>query len=509
MRSESPPAADAAPDPPPTPTPTPDPFPGRRIHFVGIGGSGMSGLARIALDRGARVTGTDAGDSPATDDLRAAGIEVAVGDDDIAAAIPDACDLVVASAAIPPDHPARRVAAERGIPVASYAEAVGMAMHGRTGVSIAGTHGKSTTTSLLAHGLVTCGLDPSFIAGAHCPQLGGGWRVGAERIGSDGTERPGVFVAEACEFNRSFHHHRPTVGLINNVEEDHLDFYGSIDEIVESFRDFARLLPPEDDGGLLLIAHEGAHRREITAGLRCRVRTFGFSPAADFQVVFDAAAGRLGILEHGAWITQWDSRLAGDHNALNAAAAAILGHALGADWDDLAAALADFEGVDRRMQRLGTVATSDGGEALVIDDYGHHPSECDATLRALRTRFQPRRLICVFQPHQHSRTRFLLEQFATAFGQADLVIVPEIFFVRDSEEERRRISAADLVDRLRARGTTAMHVHPFDAIVEHLEEVLRGDDLVVVMGAGPVWRIGRGLVDRSAARRTDREASAP
>jgi UDP-N-acetylmuramate--alanine ligase len=194
---------------------------------------------------------------------------------------------------------------------------------------------------------------------------------------------------------------------------------------------------------------------------------------------------------------------------LNAAAAAILGHELGADWDAMAAALADFEGVDRRMQRLGTVATRDEGEALVIDDYGHHPSECEATLRALRTRFQPRRLICVFQPHQHSRTRFLLEQFATAFGQADLVIVPEIFFVRDSEEERRRISAADLVDRLRARGTTAMHVHPFEAIVEHLEEVLRGDDLVVVMGAGPVWRIGRSLVERGAERRTGGESIAP
>jgi UDP-N-acetylmuramate--alanine ligase len=498
MRSSSSAAADAASNL--HDTPSTDPFRGRRIHFVGIGGSGMSGLARIALDRGALVSGTDAGESKAIDDLRAAGIDVATGEDDSATRLPDDCDLVVASAAIRPDHPCRQAAAARGIRVVSYAEAVGMAMHGRTGVSIAGTHGKSTTTAMLAHSLVACGLDPSFIAGAHCPQLGGGWRVGAERIESDGDSRPGVFVAEACEFNRSFHHHRPTVALVNNVEEDHLDFYGSIDEIVESFRDFARLLPPEADGGSLLIAHEGAHRREITAGLRCRVRTFGFSPAADYQVVFDAAAGRIGILEDGVWITQWNSRLAGDHNALNAAAAAILAHWLGADWDEIAAALADFEGVDRRMQRLGTVATPDGGEALVIDDYGHHPSECEATLRALRARYHPRRLICVFQPHQHSRTRFLLEQFATAFGQADLVIVPEIFFVRDSEEERRRISASDLVDRLRARGTTAMHAHPFEAIVEHLEEVLRGDDLVVVMGAGPVWKIGRSLVDRGDAR---------
>ena len=473
-----------------------DPFDGRHVHLLGIGGSGMNGLARIMLDRGARCSGADAQDSEVVEALRTTGIPVSTGQDPEAAHLPDACDLVVASAAIPPDHPVRTLAASRGIPVLSYAEGIGLAMAGRTGVSIAGTHGKSTTTSMLAHILVRSGIDPSFIAGAHCPQLGGGWRVGAASVEQGSERRPGVFVAEACEFNRSFHHHRPTIALVNNVEEDHLDFYGSIDEIVESFRGFAGLLPTAEDGGRLLIAHEGAHRREITAGLDCEVATFGFSPGADFQVFLDAKAGRMGLLENGAWLASWDTRLAGEHNALNAGAAAVLAHWLGADWDDVATALADFEGVDRRMQRLGEVATRDGGRAVVIDDYGHHPSECEATLRALRTSMDPRRLICVFQPHQHSRTRFLLDQFAHAFGQADLVLVPEIFFVRDSEEERRRISAADLVDRLREQGTHAMHAHPFAAIVEHLEEVLQDDDLVVVMGAGPVWRIGRDLVDR-------------
>ncbi len=464
----------------------------------------MNGLARIMLDRGADCTGADAEATEVVAALRQTGMTIATGDDPEAQRLPEACDLLVASAAIPSDHPVRTLAEGRDIPVLSYAEGIGLAMAGRTGVSIAGTHGKSTTTSMLAHVLVRCGLDPSFIAGAHCPQLGGGWRVGAAETGEADDRRPGVFVAEACEFNRSFHHHRPTVALVNNVEEDHLDFYGSIDEIVESFRGFAGLLPAAEDGGRLLIGHEGAHRREISAGLDCEVATFGFSPGADFQVFLDAKAGRMGLLENGAWLASWNTRQAGEHNALNAGAAAVIAHWLGADWDDIASALADFEGIDRRMQRLGDVVTRDGGVATVIDDYGHHPSECEATLRAIRTSMDPRRLICVFQPHQHSRTRFLLDQFAHAFGQADLVLVPEIYFVRDSEEERRRISAADLVDRLRAQGTHAMHAHPFAAIVEHLEEVLQDGDLVVVMGAGPVWKIGRSLVDRATHGEPDR-----
>jgi UDP-N-acetylmuramate--alanine ligase len=480
-------------------------FRGRFVHFAGVGGSGMSGLARMIQRRGAACSGTDSIDGPLVEELRATGMAVSVGDTEASATLPAACDLLIASAAIPSTHPLLLDADRRGIEVLSYAEAVGRAMLGRTAVSIAGTHGKSTTTSMLAHVLVHCGLDPSFIAGANCRQLGGGSRVGADRLPNRpddpaAGDRPGIFVAEACEFNRSFHHHHPTIALINNVEEDHLDFYASIDEIVESFHDFAKILPPADSGGRLLIAHEGGHRREISAGLRCGVATFGFSPDADHQVFFDASARRIGILEHGAFVAEWTTRLAGHHNALNAAAAGILAHWLGADWDDVATALAAFEGVDRRMQRLGTMPTADGGTATIFDDYGHHPSECEATLRALRVAENPARLICVFQPHQHSRTRFLLDQFAHGFSQADLVVVPRIHFVRDSEEERRRISSGDLVERLRSNGTSAMHVHPFEAIVEQLEAIGRDGDLIVVMGAGPVWQIGRSLVDRATDR---------
>lgn len=483
-------------------------FSGKHVYLIGIGGSGMSGLARMLAARGALVRGSDAIRSELTDTLVDAGIEVTVGKP--TGLLPSRCELVIASAAIPPDHPEVLAAQARGIETISYAEALGLAQRGRTAVSIAGTHGKSTTTGMLSHVLVACGLDPSVIVGATVPQLGGGSRTGSLTIaGGSLAGRPGILVCEACEFNRSFHHHRPTIALINNVEEDHLDCYGSLDEIVRSFHEFAMLLPDAREGGRLLIADEGAHRREIAAGVRAEVATFGFSPLADYQVVFDAKAGRVGLLQEGSWLAQWTLPLFGDHMALNSAAAAVLASWLGADWDEISESLATFRGVDRRMQRLGvrSVATAFGtGDVTVYDDYGHHPTECEKTLRALRAHEAPARLICVFQPHQHSRTRFLLEQFASSFANADLVIVPHIYFVRDSEVEKTRVSAADLVDRLRQRGTQAMHLYPFEAIVEQLESICRPGDLVVSMGAGPVNAVTLEFLRRADASRKSRSA---
>jgi UDP-N-acetylmuramate--alanine ligase len=483
-------------------------FRAKRIDFLGIGGCGMCGLARMLRARGAIVSGSDAVASAETQSLQAEGIPVRA--DQSGRAIPDRCDLIIASAAIKADHPEVLAAAARGIDVITYAEALGLAQAGRTAVSLAGTHGKSTTTAMLAHVLITCGLDPSFIVGATCKQIGGGSRTGGETIPAGPLQgKPGVLLCEACEFNRSFHHHRPQIGLINNIEEDHLDIYGSLDEIVKAFHEFAALIPSAKDGGRLLIAFEGAHRREVTAGVSCAVETFGFNPSADYQVFYDAGSQRVGVLQEGVWLSQWTIRMPGDHMALNSAAAAILAHWLGAEWDEIAAALGTFEGVDRRMQRLGERAVRGGGKVVVFDDYGHHPTECDRTLRALRAVEKPKRLICVFQPHQHSRTRFLLDQFAQSFSVADVVIVPHIYFVRDSEVEKTRISAADLVDRLRQRGVTAMHLYPFEAIVEQLEVMCQDGDLVVIMGAGPVWKIGAAFLEGGRKAEPDATIQAP
>lgn len=461
--------------------------PGVRAWFTGIGGCGMSGLARLAAARGVHVRGSDAVATDVTQALLDEGIAVTNGHGDLPADV----DLLVHSAAVDADHVELQAARAAGIHVISYAQGLGLAQHNRLGVSIAGTHGKSTTSAILAWILLDTGLDPGFIIGAHCPQLGGGWRLGAATIPSGPhAGEGGILIAEACEFNRSFHHHRPTLGLITNVEEDHLDIYGSLEAIIEAFRVFASVLPPAEDGGSLLIAHDGAHRGVITPGLQCLVKTYGFHPEADYQVIFDQHACRVGILRDGMWVAHWTTHVPGAHMALNAAAAVILAHQLGTEWTEAAEAAERFEGLDRRMQHLGERAVADG-TVTVYDDYGHHPTEIERTLRALRVAEDPNRLICVFQPHQHSRTRFLLEQFAQSFSDADDVIVPDIYFVRDSEAEQKKVSSADLVDRLLKRGVQARHVPDFDAIVDLLHTELSHGDLLVIMGAGPVWTIGR------------------
>ncbi len=461
--------------------------------MIGIGGCGMSGLARMLQARGLAVGGSDAAASDITRSLARDGFDVGIG----GGAVPGDVDLVIASAAVAADHPEWAAAAARGVPCIHYATALGLVQQDRLGVSIAGTHGKSTTAAMLAWILIDTELDPGFIIGAHCDQIGGGSRLGASTIphGPHAGEG-GILITEACEFNRSFHHHRPTIGLINNVEEDHLDIYEGLEEIVDAFGGFAALLPPADEGGSLLIAHDGARRGGITPPLECHVSTFGFHPEADYQVVWDAAVRRAGILREGMWVTQWTNTMPGAHNALNAAAAVILAHQLGTEWDDAADAIARFRGVDRRMERLG-VRTLAGGDVTVYTDYGHHPTEIEKTLRSLRAAEDPRRLVCVFQPHQHSRTRFLLDQFAESFSAADEVIVPDIYFVRDSAAERKKVCAEDLVERVRQRGVEAWHDADFDRIVANLEAHLEGGDLLVVMGAGPVWTIARDFMERS------------
>lgn len=464
----------------------------------------MSGLARMLKGRGASVRGSDAYPSAFTRALQGEGVEV--GFEQTTGALPEDVDVVVASAAIQPDNEQMVEAVRRGLEVIGYAEALGRCLRGRTGVAIAGTHGKSTTTAMLGVALTESGLDPTVIVGATCAQLsedGGtatGFRLGAERI----PEGPmagaaGVILAEACEFNRSFHNYRPKVASISSVEADHLDIYGSLDAVVQAFREFAALVAPAEEGGRLIIAHEGAHRREVTAGVKCAVETIGFSPAADWGITYFRDARRVTLRRGREEAASWRLGLPGEHMAFNSAMACALAMTLGADARRVERALEGFRGVDRRVQNLG-----ERGGVIVYDDYGHHPTEIDATLRALREFHRPGerggRLICVFQPHQHSRTRFLLEEFAQAFSQADVVIVPHIYFVRDSEIEKTRVSAADLVDRLRERGIRAMHLYPFAAIVEQLEGMTRAGDVVAVMGAGPVWEVARDFMEAGKSR---------
>jgi UDP-N-acetylmuramate--alanine ligase len=452
-------------------------FAGKRVHFIGIGGCGMSGLARMLLHGGAIVTGSEPKPNPQTFQLTSLGAKISR--DQMGELLTRETDLVVRTAAVPDNNREFSAAQAYGIPSIKYADLLGQVMAERYGIAVAGTHGKSTTTAMIAYTMLQCGADPSFVVGGTVPQLGGGSRSG---LGS-------AFVAEACEFDRSYHKLHPRVAIITNIEEDHLDCYKDIDEIVESFRQFAQLVPAN---GLILANGEDPRVLQALAGLKVPMEMVALSPGFSWSTratgIFNGC--HCGEVSYkGKVVAQLNLSVAGLHNLFNATVAVAACATYGIDPAKAAKAIAGFTGVDRRMTEVGTV-----NGAIVVDDYGHHPTEIRATLKAIRERYQPQRLFCIFQPHQHSRTRFLLEDFATSFAEADETIVPDIYFVRDSEAERQRVSSNDLVDRIRLTGQKAQHLPDFSAIVGYLKNQIRSGDLVVTMGAGNVWEIGRDLV---------------
>ena len=451
----------------------------RKIHFVGVGGCGMSGLAGLLARRGTRVSGSDARGSAVLDRLAASGVPVTTEQN--AAAIPLDADLVVASAAIPPEHPELVEARRRGLLVVKYAELLGAVMARCDGIAIAGTHGKSTTTAWLAFVLRHAGLDPSFVVGATVPQLGGGSGVG------DGPH----FVAEACEFDRSFLNLHPRRAAVLNIEEDHLDCYADLRAIREAFVAFAGGVPAD---GLIVLNGADPQCRLIRPSLSARVQTFGTSADDDWRatdLVLQDGCYTFNIVHEGKNLGFVRTQLAGLHNVQNALAVAALAFDCGLPWAQIASGLAEFHGANRRLELRG-----DLGGVRVVDDYGHHPTEIRATLQAARERFAPRRLWCVFQPHQHSRTRFLLQDFAESFKQADRTLVPDIYFVRDSQREREMVRAQDLVDEIRRRGGDAVYVPQFEAIVQLLVAEAQPGDVVLTLGAGNIWKVADELVQR-------------
>lgn len=453
----------------------------RSAYLVGLEGVGMSGAARLLLGRGIHVAGSDRAPGARCADLAALGVAVSAGEDP--AALPTALDLLVVSAAIPGENAQWREAARRGVRVAKYAQLVGALMEGRVGLCVAGCHGKTTTTGLIASALLAAGRDPSFVVGGTLKPLGAGARAGS---GSH-------FVAESCEFDRSFHAHRPTVAVITNVDEDHLDYYRDLAEIQESFRVFAARLPAHG----VLVAHEscaGLFRRDPR--LVARLETYGFGSdalwtACEPRLLPEGRGIGFDVLKAGDRLGRLELPLLGAHNALNGLGALAALVAAGLSFDEARRGLAAFQGVGRRLE---TVA--DRGGVLVLDDYGHHPAEIRAVIAALRARHAGRRLVVVFQPHQASRTRCLLADFASALSGADLVWMPPIYFARDSEEERRSVTSEDLADAIRSSGGRAQTLPDLAAVVEHAALQVRPGDVVVTMGAGNVDEAARGLASR-------------
>jgi UDP-N-acetylmuramate--alanine ligase len=448
------------------------------VYFMGIGGISMSGLAEILLARGFAVSGSDLAETELTAALAAKGARIFYGQRPQNLAEAGAIDLVVYTAAITADNPEFLAMQERGLAHLTRAELLGQIMGNYpTAIAVAGTHGKTTTTGMVAEILRAAGLDPTLTIGGLLDAAGGNIRIG----------QSGYFVTEACEYTNSFLSFLPRLGLILNMEADHLDFFKDIGEIRASYRRFAELLPAD---GALIICGDLGDISDITAGLPCPVITYGKNAACDYrlaELTFDEFA-RPAFSVNG---ERYALSLCGEHNALNAAAAIALADYLGIDLVTVREALAAFTGVQRRFERKGEVAGF-----TIIDDYAHHPTEIVATLSTARRLAYPR-IWCVFQPHTYTRTKALLPEFASALALADRVIVVDIYAAR--EQNTVGISGKDLADALSARGSECYYIPTADgfaAAEKFILENLKKDDLLITMGAGDVVNIGENLLKK-------------
>ena len=434
----------------------------------------MSGVAKMLLAMGADVSGCDARRGPATEALARQGVQIYYGHD--ASHVDANTDAVVHSAAVKETHEEVQEARRRNVPVLKYAQMVGRLMLEKTGIAVSGTHGKTTTSGMVSFIFERAKLHPSFVVGA--PIAG----IGESSLVGDGP----YFVVEACEYDRSFHNFRPHIAVMTNIEEDHLDYYRNEEELVDAFADFGSLVHEE---GLCVVNAESPNALRAARAARAPVQTYGIAVSADWQARNLQLAGgcyAFEVARNGAYFGDFQVRIPGRHNVSNALAAIAVSHAVGLDADTIGRHLLEFAGTSRRFETVGQA-----GDVTVVDDYAHHPTEVRVTLAAARERFGGRRLVIVFQPHQYSRTRFLLTDFAASFDAADILIVPDIFFVRDSEYERSQINSGDLVFEIAKRDVRALYIPHFDEIVDYLTRVLEGNDVLITMGAGNVNEIGR------------------
>jgi UDP-N-acetylmuramate--alanine ligase len=464
---------------------------GKHIHFVGIGGIGMSGIAKMLLSQGAVVSGSDLVDSRKVKELSEAGAHVAIGHRP--ENIPAETEVVVVSAAIKRENVELRAAHKIGLRVMKYAETLGLLMRAKKGLAVSGTHGKTTTTAMISTVLQAGGLNPTFVIGGDVARLGGSSKVGVGEL----------FVVEACEYDRSFLNLSPNIAVLTCIEEDHLDYYHGLKDIVGAFAQFCALVPAE---GLIVANNQDRNVRAAVEGCKCAVETYGITVESDWMATEPRWHHDRNLFEvayRGKTFGAFALQKPGVHNVLDAVAAIAVCNRLSVGREVIEEGLAGFSGVDRRFQILGEC-----GGVVIVDDYAHHPTEIQVTLKAAREKFNGARLWCVFQPHQHSRTRFLLKDFARSFGGADKIVVPDIYFVRDSEEDRKSVSSMDLVGEISNLGGDAIYLPGFGEIIEFLCKNLRPGDVVMTMGAGNVDEIARGVMSRLLGAREIRKASA-
>ncbi|HST28163.1 MAG TPA: UDP-N-acetylmuramate--L-alanine ligase, partial [Rudaea sp.] len=444
----------------------------RRVHFVGIGGAGMSGIAEVLHNLGYAVSGSDRGESAATRRLASLGIQI--HKDHAAANVADA-DVLVVSSAIAADNPELVAAHARRVPVVPRAEMLGELMRFRRGIAVAGTHGKTTTTSLVASVLAEAGLDPTFVIGGQLIAAGANARLGSGEF----------LVAEADESDGSFLLLNPVVAIVTNIDADHLENYGGdFERVKKAFADFLHRLPFY---GVAVLCVDDANVAELAHDTARRTLTYAIDAAADIRasgVRQDGARMQFDLHLPGAAALPVTLNAPGLHNVRNALAAAAVGWQLGVAAESIARAFANFQGVGRRFQARGEIAI-DAGTVLLVDDYGHHPRELAAVFAAARGGWPQRRLVVAFQPHRYTRTRDLLDDFAAVLAEADVLVLTDVYPAGEAP-----IAGADgraLARAVRARGKAdpVFVDHPRE-LKNVLPALLRDGDLLLVMGAGDI-----------------------
>lgn len=450
--------------------------PGAHIHFIGIGGISMSGLAQIMLQKGFRVTGSDRAPTHITEKLTALGATVYYGHkaEQVAGA-----DLVVHTAAVHADNPEMAQAVKTGIRLIDRAECLGAIMQlYKKPVGVAGTHGKTTTTGMLAHALLHADTDATISIGGELDLIDGNIRTGNSEY----------FVTEACEYTNSFLKFYPHIALITNIEADHLDFFSGIDEIIESFRQFALLTR---DNGHVVAWGEDANIRKALDGTDLDVIYYGLAPEYFYHpenLTYPEGCGEFDVAAGGDVVCHVRLQVPGAHNVLNALAAVAVCMLLGVDAKTAAAGLETFCGTRRRFEYKGSV-----NGAKVIDDYAHHPTEIRATLEAAKN-LPHNKLWCVFQPHTYTRTKTLWQEFLTCFDLADELILADIYAAREQYDGETR--SEDLASEIAKRGTNALYLPGFREIEAYLRENVKPGDLVFTMGAGNVVEIGEHIIEK-------------
>lgn len=446
------------------------------IHFIGIGGISMSGLAEILLEEGFTVSGSDSKESPLTKKLEQLGATIFYGQK--ASNIIDGIDCVVYTAAIHRENAELIEAVAKKIPMLTRAELLGQLMKNyKTPIAVSGTHGKTTTTSMLSHILLAGEKDPTISVGGILQAIGGNIRVGH----SD------TFITEACEYTNSFLNFFPKIGIILNIEEDHLDFFKDLEDIRHSFHQFAALIPAN---GTLIINSDIKNYKEICEGLDCRIVTCGSSISSDYSsenVRFDEKGlASFDLIKHGETVCRIQLSVPGYHNVSNALTCIAAAELLEIPMETIIQGLLAFTGTDRRFEYKGMM-----NGVTIIDDYAHHPTEILATLKAAKN-YPHKELWCVFQPHTYTRTKAFFHEFAEVLSHTDHLVLADIFAAR--ETDTLGISSKDLAAEVARLGTDAHYFGRFEEIEMFLKEHCASGDLLITMGAGDVVNIGEDLL---------------